>query len=57
MYIIACNKCSLVLYAGEKPIDVLRVLVKYGDKCPRCLHKFSLKPKQIRAHARSVRNY
>ncbi|MEM0267023.1 MAG: hypothetical protein QXV98_00230 [Thermofilaceae archaeon] len=47
MYYVVCSWCSYVLHAGEKPVDVLKVLSRYGDKCPRCLRKLSLEPKKI----------
>lgn len=36
-----------MLYSGEKPVEIIRVLAKYGDKCPRCLKKLSLEPKKV----------
>jgi len=47
MYYVVCSRCSYVLYSGEKPVEIIRVLAKYGDKCPRCLKKLSLEPKKV----------
>ena len=52
MYYVVCSQCSYVLYSGEKPADVIKVLSKYGDRCPRCLRKLSLEPKDIVVRAR-----
>jgi len=52
MYYVVCSRCSFVLYAGERPIDVIRVLAKYGDKCPRCLHRLSTEPKRLSVSVR-----
>lgn len=55
MYYVICSRCSYVLYSGEKPVEILKVLSRYGDKCPRCLRKLSLEPKRIEVKARRSR--
>lgn len=47
MYYVVCSRCSFVLYSGERPVDVAKVLAKYGDKCPRCLHRLSMEPRRM----------
>jgi len=52
VYYITCSRCSFVFYSGEKPADILKVLAKYGDKCPRCLRRLSLKPVNVEVRVR-----
>ena len=52
MYYVVCSRCSFVLYSGEKPVNVLKVLMKYGDRCPRCYKRLSFKPLRIEVKPR-----
>ncbi|MCD6357088.1 MAG: hypothetical protein J7L75_00740 [Thermoproteales archaeon] len=52
MYYIVCSRCSFILYSGERPVEVIKVLMKYGDRCPRCLRRLSLEPKRVEVRPR-----